>query len=255
MSTRASVKLVLDLIARLRRDVTVTDLVRELAMQKSSASRTLSKMAEHGLLEREPTTRAYRPGAALVAASYHFRTSRTAMSLLDAALDDLVIATGYSCYLNLLDRHEALVIAMRTGGKGLQLNWPIGTRSPAQLESTGRAMLARRTDEEVLEAIGESRDPKTGRRQRPHKNLLARLAAIRAAGWSLSRGEFVSGVAGIAAAVVDVPSRVIYGIGVAIPVQDLSEPLIDRCGQIVRDAACNVGRQIGDPYWLSAKSY
>ena len=252
MSTLASVKLVLDLIARLRSDVTVTDLTRETGMQKSSASRTLSKMAEHGLLERVAATRAYRPGAALVAASFHFRATQTAMALLDASLDELVKATGYSCYLNLLDRDEALVIAVRTGGKGLQLNWPIGTRSPAQSELTGRAMLARLSDEEVVAVVGEARDFLTGRCRKPHRDLLARLAEVRASGWSLSRGEYVPGVAGVAAAVVDTPSRIIYGIGVAIPVQDLSDPLVSRYGAIVRDVACNVGRQIGDPYWLAS---
>ena len=51
----------------------VVDVARRLGVDKSQASRTLRTLAEHGLVERDPVTRAYRVGprvfgyAALVA--------------------------------------------------------------------------------------------------------------------------------------------------------------------------------------------
>jgi DNA-binding IclR family transcriptional regulator len=249
MSTLANVRQVLDLIARLRRDVTMTDLVSELAMEKSSASRTLTKMAQHCLLERDPITRAYRPGRVVMAASYHFHATYSARSLLEASLDELVVETGYTGYLNVLDKAETLVVAMRAGGTGLQLYTPSGTRAPAYASSPGRAMLARLSDAEAIACV--QFDIRRGHVPRSKKELVARLEIVRKTGWSLSRGEYVDGVAGVSAAVRDPTTREVYAIGLALPSHDLSQRAIERLGMKMRNVAHDVGNKIGDPYWLN----
>jgi len=253
MSTLANAMDVLKLIARLRRDITVMDAANELGLPKSSASRTLSMMASYGFLERDGATRAYRPGSVIMEASYHFRASRNASSLLEEALAALVVQTGYTGYLNVLDRSESLVIQMRTGtGAGvLQVYTPPGTRAPAYASSIGRAILARLDDEDVMTRVGPRLELRRGNVPRTRKDLLARLAQIRATGWALSRGEYVDNVAGISSAVVDPANGQIYGIGIALPVADLTDALIARFGITVRDAAMGVGKQVGDPYWLA----
>ncbi len=75
---------------------------------------------------------------------------------------------------------------------------------------------------------------------------MARLAVIRETGWALSRGEYVTNVAGISSAVFDAAARQTYAFGVALPAELLSEPLVERYGAVVRDAAANVGKRIGD---------
>lgn len=251
MSTLANAMDVLKLMARLRRDITVTDVATELGLPKSSVSRTLSMMAEYGFLERDPATRAYRPGGLIMEASYHFRASRNASSMLEDELDALVGETGYTGYINVLDGADSLVVQMRTGtGGALQVYTPVGTRAPAYASSMGRAILARLTDDEAIQLVGSRLDLRRGDVPRTRKDLLARLAQTRAQGWALSRGEFVPNVAGISAAVVDAGSRRVYGIGIGLPAQDLTDALAERFGRRVRDAAMTVGKRIGDAYWL-----
>ncbi|HYP83635.1 IclR family transcriptional regulator [Variovorax sp.] len=251
MSTLANAMDVLKLMARLRRDITVTDVATELGAPKSSVSRTLSMMAEYGFLDRDPVTRAYRPGGLIMEASYHFRASRNASSLLEDELDALVRETGYTGYINMLDGADSMVVQMRTGtGGALQVYTPVGTRAPAYASSMGRAILARLTDAEVNQLIGSRLEVRRGDTPRTRKDLLERLAVTRAQGWALSRGEFVTNVAGISAAVVDAADRQVYGIGIGLPAQDLTDDLIHRFGRRVRDAAMKVGKQIGDAYWL-----
>ena len=252
MSTLANAMDVLKLMTRLRRDITVTDVASELALPKSSVSRTLSMMAGYGFLERDPTTRAYRPGSLIMEASYHFRASRNASTLLQDELDALVADTGYTGYVNVLDGAESLVVQMRTGhGGALQVVTPVGTRAPAYASSMGRAILARLSDDEVTQLIGNRLELRRGDTPRTRKDLLARLAQTREAGWALSRGEFVPNVGGISASVADAEGRQIYGIGIGLPIQDLTDALAERFGRRVRDAAMRVGKQIGDAYWLA----
>ena len=251
MSTLVNAADVLKLIAKLRSDITVTDVVTHLGLAKSSASRTLSMMAEYGFLERDSVSRAYRPGAVVMEASYHFRASHTALTLLQGVLDKLVGETGYTGYINVLDGADSVVIQMRTGAGSLQVYTPPGSRAPAYASSIGRAILSRLTDEEVTALVQDGFEVRRGNIQRTRKDLLARLKEARETGWALSRGEFVQNVAGISAALRDPTTRQIYGLGIAMPVQDLTDAMVQRFGARIVEATSDAGRQIGDPYWLA----
>jgi DNA-binding IclR family transcriptional regulator len=250
LSTLANARDVLRLMTRLRRDLTVTDVASELAVPKSSASRTLSMMAEHGFLERDAQSLAYRPGPLVMEASFHFRSSRNALSLLEEELSAMVGDTGYAGYVNLLDGAETVVIAMRTGKVGtLQAYTPVGTRGPAHATSTGRALLARLDDAEVAARVGTDL-PHIGSAPESRDELLQALQRVRTDGWSVSRGEFVTQVAGVAAAVLDPTSGQLFGIGLAWPSDELVDEAIPEYGERMRAAAMRVGKSIGDPYWL-----
>lgn len=156
MSTLANARDVLRLMAHLQRDVTVTDVAGELGLPKSSVSRTLSMMAEYGFLERDPLTRAYRPGELIMEASYHFRASRGTVSLLEEEAARLVADTGYTGYVDVLDGSESLVLHMRVSAIGaLHAYTPAGTRAPAYASSMGRALLARLEDAEVMRLVDD----------------------------------------------------------------------------------------------------
>ncbi len=254
MSTLANAMDVLKLLARLQRDVSVTDVATMLDWPKSSASRTLSRMAACGFLERNPETRAYRPGTVVMEAAYYLRASRSTLSLLEDELDHLAAETGHTSYVNLLDGAECLVVQMRTGAAGgLQVYTPVGTRGPAHASSMGRAILSRLSDEQAMEIVGSGLSADYGTAPRSRDDLLQRLATARARGWAVSQGEFVPNVAGISAAVVDADNNQIYGIGVALPAQDLTDENRARFGRRVRQAAMDVGRRIGDGYWLDPR--
>ncbi len=251
MSTLANAMDVLKLITRLRRDITVTDVATELKLPKSSASRTLSMMATYGFLERDAVTRAYRPGSVIMEASYHFRASRNTTSMVEEALHALVGETGFTGYINVLDGADSLVIHMRVGTGSLQIYTPAGTRAPAYATAPGRALMAGLSDAEVVQLTGGRLELRRGNAPRTRKDLLARLAQVRAQGWSLSRDEYVSNVAGIAAAVMDPASRQRYGFGIALPVELATDSAAAKLGLLVRDAARTIGKSVGDPYWLA----
>nr|WP_203598421.1 IclR family transcriptional regulator [Streptomyces sp. SID7909] len=251
VSTLANARDVLRLLARLQRDLTVTDVAGALDLPKSSVSRTLSMMAEYGFLDRDPVSRAYRPGELVMEASYHFRASRSTASLLEEELARLVADLGYTGYVDVLDGAESLVLHMRIGTVGaLQAYTPAGTRAPAYASSMGRALLARLDDAQVLRLVDARLEQATGSAPRTPGELVSSLARVRADGWESSRGEFVPNVAGISAAVVDGDTGQVFGIGIALPAPELRHENEARFGRAVRDAARRVGKRIGDPYWL-----
>lgn len=252
MSTLANAMQILNLIVRLRRDITVSDVANNLDMPKSSASRTLSEMGKYGFLDRDPVTRAYRPGRVVMEASYHFRRSHSALDLLEAQLDRLVQETGYTAYIDLLDGTNSLVIQMRVGAGSLQVYTPPGTRLPAYATSVGRAILARLPDDEVLHLFQDTFRPAgKGHGLQTPEQLLVLLSEIRENGWSLSYNGVIDNVAGVSTAVRDPSTQQIYGLSIAFPTQHLDDSMIVRFSRILLEVTRNIGQQIGDPYWLA----
>jgi len=251
VSTLANARDVLHLMAQLQRDVTVTDVAAQLGLPKSSVSRTLSMMAEYGFLDRDPVTRAYRPGGLIMEASYHFRASHGTVSLLEEEVARLVADTGHTGYVDVIDGAESLVLHMRIGTAGtLQAYTPAGTRAPAYASSMGRALLARLDDARIMQLVDARLEHSTGSAPTSRRELLATMARVRADGWDVSRGEWVPNVGGISAAVLDGDTGQIFGIGIALPASELRDQAATRYGAAVRDAAMRVGRRTGDPYWL-----
>ena len=251
MSTLANAKDVLLLIARLQRSVTVTDVSVGLTLPKSSASRTLSMMAEYGFLAREPNTKAYRPGPVIMQASWQFRSSHSALALVEEGLTNLVQNSGYTGYVNVLDGSDVIVIQMRTGSRPLQVYTPPGSRVPAWASAAGRAILASMSVSARQALIPEAFSPPQGTEPGSLSELNERLTLVEKQGWSLSRGEYISGIAGISAAIFDPISSQRYGFGLAIPREQLDDPLIARWGQEICESASRIGKLIGDPYWLA----
>src|ERR687898_1906437 len=118
----------------------VVDVARRLGVDKSQASRTLRTLAEHGLVERDPVTRAYRVGprvfayAALVA-------ERRLLRAAPPVLVHLVAALGERAHLSVLDGAAVLTLHSESPPHAVQAAGWAGRTVPAYCSAAGRALL------------------------------------------------------------------------------------------------------------------
>src|SRR5215218_8322755 len=119
----------------------VVDVARRLGVDKSQASRTLRTLAEHGLVERDPATRAYRIGprvftyASLVA-------ERRLLRAGPPVLVQLVAALGERAHLSVLDGASVLTLLSESPPHAVQAAGWAGRTVPAYCTAAGRALLA-----------------------------------------------------------------------------------------------------------------
>ncbi|MBU9589649.1 IclR family transcriptional regulator [Burkholderia multivorans] len=250
MSTFANIADVLTLIARLGRGVTMTDVVNELNLPKSSASRTLLIMAENGFLQRDSVTRAYEPGPVIMAASRYRHSNKTTLDLLEGALGEMVEQAQYTGYITVLDGVDSVVIHMRPGAARVQVYTPPGSRTPAYATSIGQALLARLPDK-TIDSLLQSARAGSKDSVPASADLLKHLAQVRERRWALSKGEYLDNVAGIGAAVRDPGTTTLYGVGVAVPANSLQSALDNGLVSLFLSRIAAVGQAVGDDYWLS----
>jgi IclR family transcriptional regulator, KDG regulon repressor len=184
----------------------VTRVARMLGREKTQVSRTLAALAEYGLVDRDPDTRAYRLGWRIYAMAQMAGSRR----LLDSArplLAGLVARFGEGAHLSVLQGGEVVTVLSEQSPHAVRaVNW-IGRSTPADRTSAGKALLLDRTAEE-LEALF---DGDTASR------LAAAIADARARGYAIADEEMDAGLTAAAAPVRDGHERIVAAINVSGP--------------------------------------
>ncbi|MBN9441570.1 IclR family transcriptional regulator [Bosea sp. (in: a-proteobacteria)] len=203
MSILSAAADVLRCFSSTRHDVTVTDLVTLLGMPKSNASRLLRAMRDEGLLETVGDSKRYRPSLLLNQVGQIYRFAASLIDRADAVVGDISDRIGHTGYISVRRAADIVAVTAHPGRHALRVVTAIGDRIPAFASSTGRALLARLTDEEVRMLYPGGFAAPSDTAPRDMDELLARLAVVRSTGFAESHDEAVRGVHAVSVAVGD----------------------------------------------------
>jgi IclR family transcriptional regulator, KDG regulon repressor len=195
----------------------VNSIAELVGQDKSQVSRTLKTLGEHGFVDRDPETRAYRLGWALFAAAARAGDARliaTGAALVERLSEEL----GERVHLTVRQGAEVLTVLSASPPHAIQAAGWIGLATPAYCTSSGQALLLDHTREE-LERLFAAVEfvrlaPRTPRRVR---ELAQRIDAARARGYALSDEEFEAGLIAAAAPVRDFRGRIVAALNVSAP--------------------------------------
>jgi DNA-binding IclR family transcriptional regulator len=242
---------VFKLLTQLRNAVTVSDVVQHLGLPKSSASRLLKQMAERGLLERDAQSLAYRPSLMLLELAHTARVSTSLLELIDDALDMLCRQTGHTGYVSVLDGRDVVVLRVHSGMHALRVVTYAGHRMGAPGTSTGRALLARETDDTLKKRFAGGIAPASGTAPLSVEDLLRRLAEVRQKGWALALDESLPGIGSVGCAVGDPQSGEAMAFCLTFPASMGDPAETARLAALLHEQASRLGRASGDPFWLA----
>ena len=233
----------LEMLARSRRPLGVTELARSLGFGKSLTHRLLQGLIDLGYASRvEPeatyavTVRLWELGAAVLE---HLDIRAVAMPLMS----DLLEQTRETVHLSVLDGDEVVYVHKLDSPEPVRAYSEIGGRAPAWCVATGKAMLAWR-DPGSLESLSVRLV-----RHSPHTitdpaTFLREMARIREAGYAGNRGEWREGVSGVAAPVRDAAGNVIAAVGLSGPAERLKPSTFRTVASRVIEAAQEISRAI-----------
>jgi DNA-binding IclR family transcriptional regulator len=185
----------------------VTRLAQLLGQDKSQISRSLKVLAEYGIIERDPKTRACRLGWQLFALAQRSGDQRL-LQKAGPVLDELLERLDESVYVSVANGLAALTVLEREPSHAIQAK---GGDWPLHATSVGRVLLAGRRDAEIRALYPAV--PLPGGIER----LLEQLARTRADGYSVVIDEFEKGLTAVGAPVRDASGTVVAAIGVSGP--------------------------------------
>jgi IclR family KDG regulon transcriptional repressor len=224
----------------------VTEIARELGMQKSTVYRLLATMEEFGVVRKTRDGRNYRLGMRLFELG---SVVANTFDLRDIALSYLYKVSeqsGETVHLGVLNDNEAMSIEAVDGRNTLKSSILIGKKTPIYCTSVGKAILAflaLESQKEIIEKINFTKftdktivDPKT---------LAAELELTRKRGYAVDNMEHEVGVRCIAAPIWDSTDKVVASLSISGPSIRLTETTIPELAQLIMATTKEISKELG----------
>jgi IclR family transcriptional regulator, acetate operon repressor len=226
-------------------EMRVTDLARRLEVHKSTVSRLLSTLQEHGLVEQNRTTEKYRLGYGLV------RLAGAVVAELDLArasrsiLEELASRTGETVNLAILQGDQVVNIdQIAAPNLVVNVNW-VGKQTPLHATSNGKVLLAYLPDEARRHLLGPSLPRFTPRTITDPRILEKQLRRVVDDGYAFTLEELELGLNAVAAPVRTADGRVQAAVSVAGPAYRVTPQRLNELGEMTRAAGEAISRRMG----------
>ncbi len=223
----------------------VSELARRLGLGKSGVHRLLTTLVAEGLVEQDPRSGGYRLGIVMYELGETVKVHLDLHAAAGSVLVQLREQTGESSQVGVLDGREVVYVDRLESAHSLRLFTETGRRVPAHCTSSGKVLLAHRSEPEREAFLTQPLQPLTPHTIVAPDALRAELATVRARGWAMAINEREIGVASVAAPVRDRHGDVVAAISIGAPVARFGAASRRRFTQALVEAGEAVSRRLG----------
>jgi len=205
-------------VARASPSVSLAALSAAVSLPKPTAHRLVGLLERVGLVSKDPLTRRYAVGAALVEIGFDALRSAPGHRNRQLLLERLSEKLGETVNLGVLSGGEVLYLDRVEASWPLRMDFKPGSRVPLHCTANGKLFLAYAAAPARQRLLrGLRLVPLTSRTITSRAKLMTELATIRRRGWSEDDEEFLAGVCCLAVPVRDRRGGLIAGLAVSAP--------------------------------------
>jgi DNA-binding IclR family transcriptional regulator len=184
-----------------RPELRLTEVSEVLGVATSTAHRILAMLLYRGCVRQDPVTRAYLPGTALTRVASSIMQRFDVRTSLRPLLEHLNRELHETVHLGVLVGADVQFVDAIESPQAVRVASRLGRAMPASATSTGKALLAELSDEQVVVLYPEDALPTlTAKSVATRGELLRQLALVRRRGYATSSEESEAGVASMAVA-------------------------------------------------------
>lgn len=204
---------VLELLARAKEPVRLSDIAQQLGMQKSTVHRILSTLIGRGYVEQEESSSCYRATLRLWELGSGLIEEHPIKRAATAFLHRLHQATRETVSLTVLSGDDVLYLDKLISPRPIRFTSRIGSRLPAIVTAGGKAMLAHEPDARAIIRRSQQQIDKPSRLNL--EALLGELKESQRTGYATS--TFRAGVISFAVPIMGRAGRAAAAISVSAP--------------------------------------
>jgi IclR family acetate operon transcriptional repressor len=223
----------LEVLVESNEPVSIRQIAEETGQSRSTAHRTLQRLAEEGMVEQAESG-SYRLGSRVLEFAARVLGRSSIVNLADSICEELVELTNETAYVALLshDRGHGVHVHRVDSTEPLRFLLPRGAQFPLYAGAAGKAILAFLPPSSIPEELTEI----TPNTVTDPQALERELETIRRQGYSVTYEERVRGASGVGA-----PLRVrgqVYGsLTLSVPMARVPDEGLDAFGPIVASFA------------------
>lgn len=191
------------------------------ALNKTTTHRLLQALHSEELLERNPSSGAYRLGPGMMALGIQALSSNDLRLRARPLLKRLASETGETATLEVPIEDTMLILDEVTGRHFVGASGNVGTRWPIHATSTGKALIA--FEEQGRARLSATLSPLTPRTITRFDQLEQQLGEIRRRGFAETVDELEDGFSGVATVVRGGMGEVLGALSICGPTQRLFE--------------------------------
>lgn len=220
----------------------VSECAAELGVARSTAHRLLTMLEHYGFVRRDPASRSYRAGDALLsiglAAISTLDIRDRARPFLDALRDEL----GETVSLVLLEGRDARFVDAAEATRALRVGGRVGLRLPAHATSAGKAMLAALPPEQLAALYPDDVLPGVPDGPRMTRaELEVALTEVRRSGYAVAYNESDVEIGAVGVCIPEGPDHVRAALAIAAPASRLTPEVIEQWARAAQETAQRIG--------------
>jgi IclR family KDG regulon transcriptional repressor len=243
-STVAKALKIVEAMSRIGEPVGISQIGRELRLNKSTVFRLLDTLCRHGFARKDPQTNTYHLTTRLWELGVGVLQQNRLRDLARPTMEAVTRETDETTMLGIIQDDEALIVEKVSSRAPLQIASPVGTRVPLHCSSIGRSLLAF-MGEDAVDRLCRAMPRRTDRTITTRAALQAELARIRAAGVCECIDEWAVGVSGVAAPVRDHSGAVVGSLCITGPTLRLAPERLAKLRPRVVGAAREISALLG----------
>jgi len=227
-----------------RQEWGLSELAAEVGLNKTTTYRLLTALESEGMLARQAND-TYTLGPEIVVLGGRALRNNDLRSASKPALEAMAAATGETATLEVLLGREVLIIDEVVGEHLMASTQSIGTRWPASVTSTGKAMMAHLPEAEVEAILGRPLPRMTAKSVTDAEALRRELEEIREQGYAVADETLEMGLVVVGAAVRNHDGKVVAAVSLGGPSVRITPDRIGEIGALVKATAARVSVELG----------
>jgi DNA-binding IclR family transcriptional regulator len=209
---------VLEHLCFLSEEVGVTELSKEMRINKTTIYRILQTFVKTGFVTQDIKTERYRPTMKILTLGNRVLNRLEIRSMANHDLKELAIEINESVHLAIMDGYETVIIDKVEANDEMSIKFHIGRRSPLYSTGTGKVFLAafekKDLEKYFLTAKFVQYTPMT---KVDPVSLNNAIVKVREAGYSLDNQENNVGISCVAAPIFDFSGKVVAAMSATGP--------------------------------------
>jgi len=238
---------IVELLAE-RSPLGVTEIARELVLEKSSVSRLLKNLCKMGYARQDTERGKYILSPRILMLAHHYQSGNRLVKEVQPILQTLARAARASAHLGILVDSHLMIVVKEPSPEVIQVTSETGGHMPLHASALGKVILAGQTEDVCTRLLKTPLKRYTKNTITDLKSLRRALQEVRQQGYALEIEEEHLGVGCIAAPVRDTAGQWVAAVSVAGPVQGTPFKLDARCRQLVVQKADELSHRIVAPF-------
>ncbi|MBP3040629.1 IclR family transcriptional regulator [Bacillaceae bacterium Marseille-Q3522] len=224
----------------------VTEISKQMDINKSSVYRILSTLVRYGYVEQDMETGRYKLGYTFLEISSKLLDSIDLRAEAKPFLKELEKETNEVIHLVVYDQGEVVYIEKLEGNEMLRMHSRVGKRAPMHCTSVGKAILAHLPEKAVSDILERKGFPVHTDKTITKKDVfLKELAKVRQRGYALDLEENEYGIICIAAPIFDHLGKVAAAVSISGPTIRMTQERLQKLKPRMMETGKQISARLG----------